>query len=442
MRAAVAALAALALVAGAGCTASDDDGGGTDAGSGAGDGGSSGSGAAGGATATGVTADTVKLGVAGVDPAQLEDLGIEAGGPPSQALNEAWVAAQNERGGVADRQIELVFRPFLPTGDAEAEAACVELTEDQQVFLVTGIFTNDTPLCFTEAHDTPYLGQFGHSAERDRRSTAPFVALEMSDERQRLAGLQVFLDEDALDGRVALHWDAPDAAVVDEFVKPALDEAGVDVVVESTLEDFGGDQAAQDQALDTIVERIRAADPDVVLNVSGFLPPLEAFQRNGWLPDRVLSTSAQALVAGVLTTVGGLDADTLGRVTVAAPYAPTKDELVGDPEVQRCVDEYNASDPEVPIDLDAIDVDTLDGVANECAAFRLFVLAAEGAGDDLTPGSWGAAAESLGEVDLPGMPYASLGEGKHSAGDAIGRYEYDAGQARMVATGPAIQAPE
>jgi ABC-type branched-subunit amino acid transport system substrate-binding protein len=252
------------------------------------------------------------------------------------------VAAQNEQGGVAGRRVELVFRPFLPTGDAEAEAACVELTEDQQVFLVTGIFTNDTPLCFTEAHDTPYLGQFGHSAERDRRSTAPFVALEMSDERQRLAGLQVFLDEDALDGRVALHWDAPDAAVVDEFVKPALDEAGVEVVVETTLDDSGGDQAAQDQALDTIVERIRAADPDVVLNVSGFLPPLEAFQRNGWLPDRVLSTSAQALVAGVLET-GGLEADTLAHVTVAAPYAPTKDELVDDPEVQRCVDEYNAS---------------------------------------------------------------------------------------------------
>lgn len=436
-RAAVTALAAVALAIGAGCTADDDD-----AGSGSGDGGGSGGGGGGadGATATGVTAETVRLGVAGVDPAQLDELGIEADGPPSQALNEAWVAAQNEQGGVAGREIELVFRPFLPTGDAEAEAACVELTEDQQVFLVTGIFTNDTPLCFTEAHDTPYLGQFGHSAERDRRSTAPFVALEMSDERQRLAGLQVFLDEGALDGRVALYWDAPDAAVVDEFVKPALDEAGVEVVVETTLDDFGGDQAAQDQALDTLVERIRAADPDVVLNVSGFLPPLEAFQRNGWLPDRVLSTSAQALVAGVLTT-GGLDADTLSHVTVAAPYAPTRDELVDDPEVQRCVDEYNASDPETPIDLDEISGDALDAVANECAAFRLFVLAAEAAGDDLTPASWGAAAESLGEVDLPGMSYASLGEGKHSAGDAIGRYEYDADQERMVATGPAIQAP-
>jgi hypothetical protein len=47
----------------------------------------------------------------------------------------------------------------------------------------------------------------------------------------------------------------------------------------------------------------------------------------------------------------------------------------------------------------------------------------------------------LGDLDLPGMPYASLGEDKHSAGDAIGRYEYDAAEARMVATGPAIEAP-
>jgi ABC-type branched-subunit amino acid transport system substrate-binding protein len=422
----------LAVGASAACTASDDDAGSSSDDSGD-DGGS-------GAPVTGVTADTVTLGVAGVDPAQLEELGIESDGPASQALYEAWVAAQNEQGGVAGRQIELVFRPFLPTGDAEAEAACVELTEDKQVFLVTGIFTDDSPLCFTEAHGTPYLGQFGQSAERDRRSKAPFVALEMSDDRQRLAGLQVFLDEGALDGRVALYWGAADTAVVDEFIKPALDEAGIDVVVETALDDFGGDQAAEDQALDTIVERIRAADPDVVLNVSDFLPPLVAFQRNGWLPDQVLSTSAQALVAGVLEG-GGLTAATLDRVTVAAPYAPTRDELVDDPEVQRCVEEYNASGPDEPVDMDTITGDTLDALANECAAFRLFVLAAEAAGDDLTPASWGSGAESLGDLDLPGMPYASLGEDKHSAGDAIGRYEYDAADARMVATGPAIEAP-
>lgn len=430
----IAGLLAAAVVVAAGCTADEGT---SDGGSGDGSGG--GGGSAGGEV-VGVTDDTVTLGVAGVDPRQLADLGVEVGEiVPSQGLWEAWVAARNEAGGVAGRQIELVFEPFLPLGDAEADAACVALTEDARVFLATGIFTGDTSLCFTEAHDTPYIGQFGHSAERDRRSNAPFVALEMSDERQRLAGIDVFLDEGALDGKVALFWGAADTTTVDEFVRPALEEAGVDVVVETALEDFGGDQAAEDQALDTVVERIRAADPDVVLNVSDFLPPLVAFQRNGWLPDRVLSTSAQALVADVLAN-GGLTDETLARVTVAAPYAPTRDELVDDPEVQRCVEEYNAADPDQPVDLGTIGGDTLDALANECAAFRLFVLAAEAAGDDLTPASWGEAAESLGELDLPGMPMASLGADKHSAGDAVGRYEYDPAAGRMVATDPPIEA--
>jgi ABC-type branched-subunit amino acid transport system substrate-binding protein len=429
----IAALAVMAALA-AGCTASDDDSAGDAAGGNDdGDGGSAGGGA------TGVTADTVKLGVAGVDPEQVAELGIDGEIIPSQQLYEAWVAAQNDAGGVGGRQIELVFRPFLPLGDAEAEAACVELTEDQQVFLAIGIFTNDTPLCFTEAHETPYLGHFGHSAERDRRSKAPFVALEMSDERQRLAAIDVFAEEGALDGRVALYWDAPDTTVVEEYVKPALEEAGVDVVVETALDDLGGDQAAEDQALDVIVERMRAADPDVVLNVSGFFPPLVAFQRNGWLPDRVLSTSAQAL-AGPLAD-SDVEPATAERVTVVAPYAPTRDELVDDAEVQRCVEEYNASDPEAPVDLDAAEVGFLDALANECAAFRLFVLAAEAASDDLTPDSWGAGAESLGEVSLPGLALGSLGEDKHSVGDAVGRYGYDPDEGRMVATGPAIAAP-
>jgi hypothetical protein len=134
----------------------------------------------------------------------------------------------------------------------------------------------------------------------------------------------------------------------------------------------------------------------------------------------------------------------LAGVTVAAPYAPTRDELVEDPEVVRCVDEYNASGPETPVDMDAVTGDTLDAIANECAAFRLFVLATDAAagedgGGEITPDTWGAAAEGLGELDLPGMPFASLSADKHSAGDAIGRYEYDPAEERMVATDPPIE---
>ena len=249
----------------------------------------------------GVTADSVKLGVAGVDDAKLQSLGIETDGVTSEALFTAWVDAQNERGGVAGRQIDLSFRPFLPTGEAEAEAACVELTEDQQVFLAIGILTDDTPLCFTETHGVPYLGLWGQSAERDARSEAPFVAVEMADDRQRAAAVQALLDEGAMeDKKVALYWGAADTPVVDEVVRPLLEDAGVDVVTEATLDDFGGDQAATDQALDVIVERFKSSGAEVVLNVSDFGNLMVAFQRAGWAPERILSTSAQALSAGVV----------------------------------------------------------------------------------------------------------------------------------------------
>ena len=450
VRRSVAAVAAgLLVLAASACTVSSTDSSGSatpdtsasggSAGTAAGPGAGAGSGKGAGLPTQGVTPDSVKLGVAGVDDAKLQSLGIETDGITSEALFTSWVDAQNDRGGVAGRQIDLFFRPFLPTGEAEAEAACVELTEDQQVFLAIGILTDDTPLCFTEAHGVPYLGLWGQSAERDARSEAPFIAVEMGDDRQRAAAVQALLDEGAMeDKEVALYWGAADTPVVNEVVKPMLEDAGVDVVTEATLDDFGGDQAATDQALDVIVERFRSSGAEVVLNVSDFGNLMVAFQRAGWAPERILSTSAQALSAGVVEALG-IDASTLDRVLVAAPYGPTVEELREDPGVIECAEEHNASGPAVKLDLATATKETLNGVATQCAAFRVFVLAAEGAGEDLTPESWNAAAEGLGELDLPGMPFASLSPTKHSAGDAIGVYTWDAAAGEMVPSGPAIE---
>lgn len=445
--AAVAAVVALGVTSA--CTVSSTDGSSSST-TGAGGDGSTPSGTATGGTSAGVakaqslptqgvTADSVVLGVAGVDADKLASLGVETDGVTSESLFTAWVQAQNDRGGVGGRQIELFFRPFLPTGEAEAEAACVELTEDQQVFLAIGILTDDTPLCFTEDHGTPYLGLWGQSAERDERSVAPFVAVEMADDRQRAAAISALLDEGAMDGKkVALYWGAADTPVVDDVVRPMLADAGVDIVSEATLDDFGGDQAATDQALDVIVERFRSSGAEVVLNVSDFGNLMVAFQRAGWAPERVLSTSAQALSAGVVAGLG-IEEATLDRLLVAAPYGPTVEELRDDPGVQQCAQEYNDSDPAVPLDLATATKETLNGVATQCAAFRVFVLATEAAGEDLTPATWLAGAESLGDLDLPGYPFASLGATKHSAGDAIGVYTWDAAAGEMVPKGAAIE---
>ncbi|MYW04603.1 ABC transporter substrate-binding protein, partial [Streptomyces sp. SID3343] len=390
--------------------------------------------------ARGVTDTSVKLGVAATDPAALKALGVPSEGPASKDLYTAWVAAQNKRGGVQGRQVELAFRPFLPTGPAEAQAACVELSEDKKVFLAIGILTGDTPLCFTETHNTPYLGQWGQSAERDRRSKAPFVALEMADDRQRAAAVEALIDQKLLTGKkVALYWEAQDAAVTKNTVKPLLDAAGIEVVVQTPLDDYGKDQAAGDQALDTLVQKIRSSGADTILNTSNFSNLMIALQRADWLPGQVYATSAQALSPAVAKTTG-IKPATMEKVTVAAPYIPTKDELAADPAVKTCVDEYNAGGVGEKFDMAAASREALSSVANSCAAFRLFVQATDAAGRDLNAASWQRGAESLSKLQLPGMPLASLAAGKHSAGDAVGVYRWDAAQNQMVPAGPPISA--
>ena len=157
----------------------------------------------------------------------------------------------------------------------------------------------------------------------------------MGDDRQRAAAVQALLDEGSMDDKkVALYWGAADTPVVESVVRPMLDEAGVEVVTEATLDDFGGDQAATDQALDVIVERFRASGAEVVLNVSDFGNLMVAFQRNGWAPEHILSTSAQALSAGVVAALGIEDA-TLDRVVVAAPVRPDGRRAPHGPEPRR-----------------------------------------------------------------------------------------------------------
>ncbi|OWY59174.1 hypothetical protein B7486_76000, partial [cyanobacterium TDX16] len=168
-----------------------------------------------GVATQGVTDDTITLGVADVDPGALAELGVEdVELAPTEALYEAWIDELNAAGGIEGRQVELAFRPFVPFVDAEAEAACTELAQDEQVFLAIGIFLDDGPLCFTETNEVPYLGLFSLSPEREERSVAPFFAVEMSDDRQKLGGVQELADAGTFDGQsVALVWDTGDTPV-------------------------------------------------------------------------------------------------------------------------------------------------------------------------------------------------------------------------------------
>ncbi|HEU5149272.1 MAG TPA: ABC transporter substrate-binding protein [Iamia sp.] len=396
------------------------------------------------AVTQGLTDDTVRLGVALINAAELQAQGVDIEMIDPQGLLQAWVDAANAEGGLAGRQVEMVFHPYIPISDTEAETACTALTEDEEVFAVLGQLSGDTTLCVTETHALPYVGLYGLSPERQRRSKGPFFAVEMADDRQRAASIAAMVEAGELEGKVGLHYQARDQAIVDDVVKPALEEAGVEPVVETALDDIaagaggGADEAATDQAIDTIVERHRSAGVEVFLNVSNFADPMGGFQRKGWTPERILVTTQQALSEDVISETE-IDPAILAQTLVVAPYVPSAEELRADDDVVACIDEYNATDPEDPIDDTATRTE-LAGLANLCTAWTMFRRGVEGAGDELTAQSWAEGVAAIGDDHLPGFPFSSLGDGKQSAGDTIGVYTFDPEAGQFVAEGDPIEA--
>jgi len=132
--------------------------------------------------------------------------------------------------------------------------------------------------------------------------------------------------------------------------------------------------------------------------------------------------------AGLSTFVGG-------QVSALTMNVPRAEELVADPSVQRCVDEWVALEKGA-----AIDSDTRLDAMHACQVFRMAMKLLEGAGDELTPATFIAAVGSIGSFSLPGLAEASLGPGKHGAGDLLRRFAYDPDLGHMVAIGEPISA--
>ena len=380
---------------------------------------------------TGVTPDTIRLGVAMIDTDALEAFNVDLGFGPVQEAVFAWANAVNDSGGVNGRMVEISIERFLPIGSDSSAAACTRLIEDLQVFLVIGTFLDDNALCITELYETPYIGLSGLNDERQARSVAPYFAAQMDEDRQYRNSLGVLGEEGLLDGqRLALYWEAPQRRLANDVVLPLLGDMGVEVVEEAELPDLGLDVAATDAAVDVIMERFSSGNADVVLNLSGVVRFSRGIQRSG-LDAQLIFVSGQIFTSGLVTN-GGFDPSILEGSIAITNNTLSLEEWQADQRFLNCIDIYNASSPDEPIDLATIEDSAVQAMGSACRGYELSTALLQAAGPDLTPDSLLAAAESLGTFDLPGMPGASLGPGKYSAGNAVRFYEFDPSLDRFV----------
>ncbi len=387
----------------------------------------------------GLTATTIKLGLALVDYAKVkEQFGVDlaGGGDPLPAeVVPALVDSVNDKGGINGRKIEIAKASFVPVGTESSEESCRKLIEDDKVFAVIGMYLGDNSLCVTETHKTPYFAGWGLNDERKARSKAPLITVQDSDENVALDQMKVAIDAGVFKGKkVAVYWDSetPDS-VIDKQVIGTLKDAGVDVVSKAKLPQ-SGDQVKAGNDIDTIFQRFQADGADALVVWSGLGVPIPALQRTSWNP-LVVFTNGQA--NGNLDGYGLKDPTKLKGDLAVMGSIPSP-VMEKDPDFLKCLDTINAHSD---LDLKPTDVRSKDVYSSSvgatfvpqvCQIFDLTVKVLEAAGDDPSASSIVKGLKSLQSFSLPGIPKASLSPTKWGAGMQKYLWHWDVAKAQFV----------
>jgi hypothetical protein len=368
----------------------------------------------------GVTEDTVSVGVSILDFDALKEMGLQDFGWGDQRLIwEFYLGRLNERGGVAGRQVDAELAFYNPAFAIEAEAACLKMTEDREVFAVIGAFLGPaesaTP-CLTNQED---LVVFSGTMTVDLLAGAKSVWVSDSPAgRRRIPTFFELLDQAGyVNGqKVAVVSGNENENDTSNVIIPILDDLGLDVVLTTVNTVSTDDVVAEDRYWDTTAEKIRTEEAEVIIINGDTTGAIRGIGRNDLEQELWVVTADQLTNLG--TTVDRSDAD--GAITLAGPNA---EEGWTEPLLVACVKEFTDAHPDIEV-LGPLEVgegaerwDT--AIAQACRWLSLFETVMNAAGPELTPASIQAAYEGLGDIRIPGQRFSSLGPDKPDARDGF-----------------------
>jgi ABC-type branched-subunit amino acid transport system substrate-binding protein len=427
---------ALVLLAGlvGGCTSDPDEHGGA-AGNGSGDGGDGGTGG-GAASTTGITDDTIRIGVIGADFGALSQAGLapELGDQPK--ILQSVVDQVNADGGIGGREIEMRLTLVDGTAGAEAgQAACLDMTQDFEAFAVvlTPAIGRDVARCTAVTNETLTLGATGFDEalyeEAEGRLFTAGSDTSMSTDRQAAGWAQLLDAEGLLDGRtigVVTAEQSPEfVAAAEDALIPTLEDLGHEVAVNVTLPCPAGDVDCDQQ--EAAVQQMKDAGVDFVFmgaaNLTGptFVQAAEnldfhpQWAANG---NQVTDTVSQ-FFASVQDAWDG----TVGTSTVFALPEDLTDEAhaCNDTVTERSGERYEPGS------------DAFGFAAVTCLVVQLLDRAGDGIEPaDLDQATMIAAIEGLGEVPLNAGPPGTLSADKHDAGDYLFLSDFRAADGEFV----------
>ncbi len=377
------------------------------------------------ASAPGVTEDTITIAYTYLDFDSLVEQNLVTSGWGDQELAfQSLVDDINTRGGINGRQLEVFFEPYSPVGTEEAEAACLRLTEDTEVFAVVGGFLGPAEpanSCIVGPGETILVGGV-QSEERLAEARAPWITDRAQRTRKADILLRLLEEEGHLEGSSVALVTNIDAEDMRGDVQASLEDFGVEPVEDLLLDAPIGDIPAEDAAWGPLAERIRGSGADTVMIVGNPSSAVRNLASQGL--DVALWATDEDSLQNLGATVEPADAE--GTLTATAP---TGDELWDSEGVAWCRDAFTAANPDVevipPGELEEGDEAWVSGILAGCGFLSLFEVVAAEAGADLTNVSFADAAAGLDEFAFGGSPYASLGD-KTDANDSFQLAEFQA----------------
>ncbi|MDI2132945.1 hypothetical protein [Yinghuangia seranimata] len=346
----------------------------------------------------GVTADSIKIGIAYPDFAEVRAfVNIDQG--DFEATYKAVIDKVNAAGGVQGRRIVPVFAKLSLASPAAAQQTCVKLTQEDKVFAV--LYTapgNQQTQCFLRNGRTAVVGG-PITAEEYKAAQAPWFSYLDGDDAKRT--VELFAKRGDLAGhKVAVAAVAGDQTTTEKVVLPALAAAGITPVATGYITANASDPTAFSQQANVIFQKAQAAGADTLLNVGGaaHLVP-QYLEKTAWRPRQLFTVPP----AGYLTTKGRHDFGTLKDAVTAAATTDWSD-----PALLACADAVTQADPTLAGKL--VDPTTVPSgqptpgasTAAACQTVALFTAIADKAGKNLDYAAFQQAGFGLGTFHVPG----------------------------------------
>lgn len=389
----------------------------------------------------GVTEDAIRIGV-GYWDTTLFGFGFFGDTEP---VWDALIGAVNAEGGVNGRVLEVSIAGFNPALPNEMLAACIKLTEDDEVFAVLGGMRGDANYCVSEQHETIHVGsQVNAGGELLERARAPLASFRIQGTIREQAFIAELARRGWFDGATAvgIHYDGTSTAdAVGDVVEAAMADAGIEIAITMNIDDLVLDEDTLESQTEIMREQVTDAGIDRMVIFGAAATGLVTYGDLGFPLAAVDSTNFTTAISSGIDPVA-LDGTIASAVRLDLATDPV------DAQTQECLDTVAAALPDARFERPGPGVENDEDDPNywsytilACRDLSLFVQIATAAGVELTNDSFAAGLESLTQASLPEIPFLSFGPGRYNGNDTMRLVEFDGDadeDGELVALGDAV----